>query len=512
MLLCAFVSAGWAWQGAQNPEVVAPLRRYIPGASIPTRFRLLGTILDKEVKRVEDAITKRMKGSYTTTQSDGWKNIQHTHLLVFMVTGNSKVRVTHLANVSAQRKNALGLYELMKDELECNASELGLINIGFVSDTSGKCRSTRLMLHAEFPQYLVANCYAHQIQLVVGDYMKRNPAIRSYIEQAVEIVKWFNTHSYALRMFMEEQKTLTKHPLKLITPFIIRWTTHCLAITRLLHLHTPLQTLAMKHHDELVDSVGMKTKSVSKAKRIMNYISDQSLWEHLREIKSHLQPLAVAAHVTQAADTRADHVLLMFGKLFKRWAKADQDIFIAAVYLNPFVKSTLFSHSMSPIIIHSIVWTLYTRVFQKNKNEIPPKLGKRLMQYHNRTGPFSSVYWGPEQLKEMYGQVKRFYRSVAVWNLQDTQQPLARVAILILSFICNSAGCERLFSVMGDIQTKKQNRLNPEKTCKTATVKLDILREHAISGHAPARKKRRIVRLELAGPWKALGNLICWIS
>lgn len=76
-------------------------------------------------------------------------------------------------------------------------------------------------------------------------------------------------------------------------------------------------------------------------------------------MKRHLEPLAIAANVTQAAFCCLDTVLLTFGflvmqykrmsdegdriashsiisSLEKRWMAADQDIFIAAVIVNPF--------------------------------------------------------------------------------------------------------------------------------------------------------------------------------
>ena len=76
-------------------------------------------------------------------------------------------------------------------------------------------------------------------------------------------------------------------------------------------------------------------------------------------IQKILEPLAIAANVAQASHTRLDHVLLMLGNLVrifsqnlefdedlrlgvlasleKRWKKADQDVFITAMFLNPFI-------------------------------------------------------------------------------------------------------------------------------------------------------------------------------
>ena len=81
-------------------------------------------------------------------------------------------------------------------------------------------------------------------------------------------------------------------------------------------------------------------------------------------MKLHLEPLAIAANVTQTASCRLDTVLLTFGflvmqyqkltdiddltastsiisSLEKRWMAADQDIFIATVIVNSFYRAVL---------------------------------------------------------------------------------------------------------------------------------------------------------------------------
>lgn len=84
---------------------------------------------------------------------------------------------------------------------------------------------------------------------------------------------------------------------------------------------------------------------------------------HLLSLKQILEPLAVASRVTQATVCHLDQVLLTFGYLImqyqellndsadvpgaysviasieKRWKAADQELFIAAVLLNPFYLS-----------------------------------------------------------------------------------------------------------------------------------------------------------------------------
>jgi len=89
-----------------------------------------------------------------------------------------------------------------------------------------------------------------------------------------------------------------------------------------------------------------------------------------------LKGLAIAVNVTPRASARWDHVLVLLGQLRriyvdirrkdrttpdaadededhpvttiinsieKQWTKADQDLFIACVFLNPFIKTSLFN-------------------------------------------------------------------------------------------------------------------------------------------------------------------------
>jgi len=87
------------------------------------------------------------------------------------------------------------------------------------------------------------------------------------------------------------------------------------------------------------------------------------------ESKTYLNPLPLllTANVSQASHTWLDHILLTLGNLFRwysdvsesakfdedlrlgvinslerRWKKTDQDVFIVAVFLNPYIRAKLF--------------------------------------------------------------------------------------------------------------------------------------------------------------------------
>ena len=126
--------------------------------------------------------------------------------------------------------------------------------------------------------------------------------------------------------------------------------------------------------------------------------------------------MAVAANVTQSAFCRLDEVLLTFGALTmeyrdlrdnrggdrvacdailhsleKRWANADQDIFIAAVVLNPFFKHAPFKglSRFQPTNIHSLFIMLWNRFFPEDR--APVTLHQNVLDYLRETGDFMTL-------------------------------------------------------------------------------------------------------------------------
>jgi hypothetical protein len=121
--------------------------------------------------------------------------------------------------------------------------------------------------------------------------------------------------------------------------------------------------------------------------------------------------LAISANITQAANTRLDHVLLTLGNLWriysaladsdravrecihqsleKRWAKADQDAFILAVFFNPHIRADLFGHGIiqfTPAGVYGLVRRMYKRVFREDPDF---ELHAACMDYYKAREEFS---------------------------------------------------------------------------------------------------------------------------
>ena len=144
---------------------------------------------------------------------------------------------------------------------------------------------------------------------------------------------------------------------------------------------------------------------------------DLCLVVFLFRIKRHLEPLAIAANVTQSTFCRVDEVLLTFGALMlqykklraggdgdqvacdailasleKRWLNTDQDIFIAAVVLNPIFKHRPFKpiSRFQPTFIYQSLLQLWEQFFPE---ESPPvvALYENTLDYIRSVGAFSTL-------------------------------------------------------------------------------------------------------------------------
>jgi hypothetical protein len=133
-------------------------------------------------------------------------------------------------------------------------------------------------------------------------------------------------------------------------------------------------------------------------------------------MKEILEPLAIANNVTQARYTRLDHIGLTLGNLYriysnssieapirdrvlgsleKRWKAADQDVFILAMHLHPWVRGRCFAKTLSRSALCNTAEKVYKRLFEQE-----PGWGfmGEMMDYSDGLGVFSDEnmrlgYW-----------------------------------------------------------------------------------------------------------------------
>lgn len=220
-----------------------------------------------------------------------------------------------------------------------------------------------------------------------------------------------------------------------IRAVLTRWTMHYQAYRRLRDLHDVIVVVVKddgaKPSNERFIMTG-DTRARAKAATMVDLVKNSEFWDALSvyvtigispnwsphhglhtRMERHLEPLAVAANITQAAHCRLDTVLLTFGflvvqyramtntedlvgctailnSLEKRWLAADQDVFIATVIVNPLFRTAPFASGPRFIIarIKTLLASLYLRFFQ---SEAPAMFYTELHDFLMASGRYDEL-------------------------------------------------------------------------------------------------------------------------
>lgn len=125
----------------------------------------------------------------------------------------------------------------------------------------------------------VVDCWAHQMNLVVGDLLKLKLPFLEAIPLSLEIVKWFNNHLFALDVFQKEQRLMYSGKVYLlILPALTHWTCHYLSSLCILKVMSSLQIVCIHYREELIMCVGKEKRLQEKTAEIL---AIQSFWANM---------------------------------------------------------------------------------------------------------------------------------------------------------------------------------------------------------------------------------------
>ena len=77
--------------------------------------------------------------------------------------------------------------------------------IAVVTDASGECCKAHRILGLRHPDIMFLDCYAHQINLVVGDYFKSETLVLTFTDNATELISWLRGKTQILAAMRDVQ-------------------------------------------------------------------------------------------------------------------------------------------------------------------------------------------------------------------------------------------------------------------------------------------------------------------
>ncbi|THH14935.1 hypothetical protein EUX98_g9540 [Antrodiella citrinella] len=424
------------------------------------------------------------RGYPATLQSDGWTGGNHRHLIAFLITANQKAYTVRVDDVTAERKTAENLFTLLESAIEDVEKKWNCPVVAVVTDAS--------------------DCWAHQINLVVGDYFKVTTPILTYSEKATNLISWLRSRTIILALLRQIQIDSRRDVLTILRAVLTRWTSHLRAYQRLLDVLPSLRVMVAA---EEARPVAMRLILVgdgkARAEKMFRLINDSLFWQSLARVVRHLEPLGKAANVIQAAYCRLDTVLLMLGYLYavyskmtdpddcngvttilesleRRWAKADHEIFMAAIILNPLYGNTPFAPELlNNAGIRELLVRVYKRVF--HTEDVPLTFSIQVGQYLQRTNKFSNLGTTVNLAivkAELEGKTPDPFYVLNDMSYGNKDLEVFGLSRRVLSITANSASCERLFSTFGQVLTKHRTRLLLKNMTCQAEVKAHIRSEH----------------------------------
>ncbi|QRW20585.1 hAT family dimerization protein [Rhizoctonia solani] len=496
-ILRLFIANNIALCAIDSVETWLFFNQYFPGAPLPTRQALAGQILKEAVWKLEENMVKAVYGKMATGLSNGWKDKRKRALLAYMANVDATAYTVGIKDILALPKTAENHLKVVKEAIKQCKEDLGMNIVGWVSDAGGDLRGMRICLGKEHPELLLFDCWAHQIQLVVGDVLKLKNDLVAAGNNAQEIAKWFILHSQALGLLHNEQVKATGRSCMYTVPNLTCWTSHYITAQGLLDDRGPLQATVALHHDRMMQ---IGSRDPERTKRVLAAVEQPEFWRRLGELTSYLRPLAIALNIAQAADTRLYHILVTLGRLYQLFDDPNidpEDAFILAIFFHPYIRCRLFSPNSPDFCanaLYTVVQRVFERVFQKASES---GLFEAFMSYYNWTNEFSAEAWHLKEYSDMYKNEGKDINLDAIWStlpcpgtVNTGRHQLACLARLILSIVANSAGCERLFSRMGNIHTKLRNRFNFKRVHDIATVAMDIDAQHQAAGLTRKRTRR----------------------
>jgi hypothetical protein len=186
-------------------------------------------------------------------------------------------------DVSADAKSGEALLTLVTKDIQWSQETFLLRIIACCSDNGGDARKMRRLLLQSMPWLIIIVCWAHQINLIVGDYLGLRSEFLTCVPKALLVVKWMNSHSRALGIFRREQLQTFSKSLSLILPVITRWTAHYLSLTRLLEVEIALKACWMKYGPQMIESAGPRSDMQQKACEIQEIVEDPHFWLQVKK-------------------------------------------------------------------------------------------------------------------------------------------------------------------------------------------------------------------------------------
>lgn len=185
--------------------------------------------------------------------------------------------------MTGEPKTGDRLLQLVDGDIEFMQEKFKIKPIVWCCDDGPDCKKMRCLLPEKFVWLIALVCWAHQINLIVGDFLSLKIEALSVVTQVLDIVRWFNNHGQPLAWLQAEQRLTYQGSFwALFLPVATRWLAHYLTFTRLLKVKAAVKSCWCRHEERIINAAGDAVKR-EYARRVLTPIGDETFWRKLSE-------------------------------------------------------------------------------------------------------------------------------------------------------------------------------------------------------------------------------------
>ncbi|KAJ6601671.1 hypothetical protein B0H10DRAFT_2230378 [Mycena sp. CBHHK59/15] len=285
-----------------------------------------GHLLNEAAEKVELNLKKMLRLM-------GWKKKKDS-VNAICANVDFKTYLLELIDVTELKKDGPSQCKQFTGMIDRVEEKHGCIVIYFTTDADGGSKKGHVLLCKERPWLILLSCWAHQFQLILGDYFKVNDAAALIAEDATALIGWLNNHGRVQKICDESQCIISKdrnNGIIIVLAYLVakltRWTTHFIAFVCLFILHKALRLAVLQNRTAIIaDEVGAATSKEGErlkedAERMCTLIEDASFWNGLETVLGDLEPICLGTNINQKDSTHLDQVLLTITGIFPHFAE-----------------------------------------------------------------------------------------------------------------------------------------------------------------------------------------------
>jgi hypothetical protein len=172
------------------------------------------------------------------------------------------------------------MFELMKADKKLMEEKYNITVAGWCADEGPDTKKGKRLMAESFAWMIIVVCWAHQINLIVGDLLKVKDELIDVIKTTIEIITWFNGHSAPLAWLQDEQRLTYKTSWIIFLPVVTRWLAHYHMCSRLLKIEKALHACWFRKADDIILKAGDAEKQ-ARARTVLEPIGDPAFWKKL---------------------------------------------------------------------------------------------------------------------------------------------------------------------------------------------------------------------------------------